>query len=591
MTSMENVSQTLQDMRLEAKEYHNQQIGAISKRLDVQAGSLDLNTSQQVLDAIRSLTFKIADQQSWPRTSTIQIAAHLDPETRSCSIDHSGTSCGDQGRIKRIEDELSDQKQQLQLLTGKFGELQLSGSQPQENGNIIEQDVQETIQHSIQALFGFFRTRTDALFLKLWIILPVVQHVFRNLQAPRLFVSLTIGESIVFEDVLGRVVHLPYKDFRHYTVFIERLRCEFEGKPGKNEVLMNQFHIFRHGQCDQFLTQENWNVGIRPGSRIAMSIVLDIHYGGEDKCPRCKATETNLGTNGILQWYAPAIMSESMLIMRSTACGLNWALQKLDPPYTSSRRLYSEEATSDLPLPQNIRNMEENEQYSSSAPLPDSSGGSSHSVDNKDIEKFRMVHVEKRDPSAYMDATSSIASYLETIGFTLKGSFPWKPSYKGITVKSALMEAMQNVPSYMLEHDGLMYIFWCKSSSKILKIGTTRNVTRLFAECTRCCGPAYRYDRKLYSGEEMRLPFAHIVETLVHIELSDYHLHVECWKHRIKHFGHFYVSKSHAMRVIQKWKRWILQDPYMRNADGQWVLKPPFKAQVAEMCRPLAMEN
>lgn len=89
----------------------------------------------------------------------------------------------------------------------------------------------------------------------------------------------------------------------------------------------------------------------------------------------------------------------------------------------------------------------------------------------------------------------------------------------------------------------------------------------------------------------MAVPCAHFVLKLVHTELTDYQLHFKCKKHSVTHRGFFYVSKNHAMRVIQKWRQWMLQDPYMRNADGRLELKPPFKAQIAEICRPLAMES
>lgn len=102
-------------------------------------------------------------------------------------------------------------------------QCQSSSSLLEKNSDITLQEVQEANQKSIRLLFGFFRGCADALLLKLWIILPVAQHILRNLQAPRLIASLTMGENITFEDVLGRVVRLPYQHFRHYPVFIARL--------------------------------------------------------------------------------------------------------------------------------------------------------------------------------------------------------------------------------------------------------------------------------------------------------------------------------------------------------------------------------
>lgn len=369
MTSIENVYHTLQDIRLEATNFHNAQIRAMCVSNNTSTGCLDPNFPQQVLDSIQPLNSKLEDILAWSKTNTTP-------------VDHS--------RMEKME-------YQLQLLTEWVVKSQSSGSLSRENGHVTTPDAQETIKHHIQALVDLFRDGVNALFLKLWIILPVVQHIFRNLLAPRLLASLTTGDSIVFEDVLGRVVHLPYLHFRHHSVFIERLRCEFRGTPGENRVLMNQFRIFRQGRCNKFLTKDNWEVAVRPGSKIAMSVLLDSDDSESDKCPRCKTTKSNVGMKELLQWYVSEIMSKSMLITRSTACGLSWALQELDSPNISSHAASIQETTSDLQLARHMPWTEEHESSNPLASLPYPSSVWSYPADDQDIKSFRMIHLRTYD--------------------------------------------------------------------------------------------------------------------------------------------------------------------------------------------------
>ena len=151
------------------------------------------------------------------------------------------------------------------------------------------------------------------------------------------------------------------------------------------------------------------------------------------------------------------------------------------------------------------------------------------------------------------------------------------------------MNVIQKGPG--LKYAQCIYIFSYKGSSKLLRIGVSGNVHTRFNQWERRCGPIYSYDPELYDGSEMRVHFAHYVETLIHTELSDSRLRVNCVKCGVMHMELFYVSKDHAMRVIQKWRHWMLQEPYMRLNDNRWVFKPSFRAQAAEMCQPLAMGN
>jgi hypothetical protein len=124
--------------------------------------------------------------------------------------------------------------------------------------------------------------------------LPVVQHLLRILRAPPLLASIPIADSILFEDVLGRTIHLLYLQFQHHAVFMARLRCEFKGVPGEQRVLLEQFRIFRQKRYNEFLTRDNWESAVGPGSKIAMSILLNSHESEGDACPRCGTIKADI---------------------------------------------------------------------------------------------------------------------------------------------------------------------------------------------------------------------------------------------------------------------------------------------------------
>jgi hypothetical protein len=316
-------------MRLEAANDRNAQMDTIRKCIDIQIGCFNPRRSQQVLHSIELLDAKIEDHFAPSRTSTVQNPAFLSPVLKPHTPVDYGSLCHDQSAMQRVEDQLATQTRLPLLLTERDLRPQPSGSLPEENGNDIIQHAQETIRHSIQVMLSFFRAVVDALLLKLWITLPVVQHILRTLRAPPLLASVPIADSILFEDVLGRIVRLPYLHFQHHAVFMARLRCEFKGVTGEQMVLLEQFRIFRQKRYNEFLTKDKWERAVGPGSKIAMSILLNSHDSEDDTCPRCGTTKADMDAKDLSQWYVSSLMSKLMLIVRSTACGLSWALQSL----------------------------------------------------------------------------------------------------------------------------------------------------------------------------------------------------------------------------------------------------------------------
>jgi hypothetical protein len=99
------------------------------------------------------------------------------------------------------------------------------------------------------------------------------------------------------------------------------------------------------------------------------------------------------------------------------------------------------------------------------------------------------------------------------------------------------------------------------------------------------------FDSQLYTGTEMAVPLVGQVERLIHTELKEYRMLIDCNGCGKTHSEWFCVSKEHVIKVFQKWKDWISREPYMQTDDGRWVLKPSFVNQAKGMCRPLARER
>ncbi|KAH6857418.1 T5orf172 domain-containing protein [Alternaria rosae] len=214
-------------------------------------------------------------------------------------------------------------------------------------------------------------------------------------------------------------------------------------------------------------------------------------------------------------------------------------------------------------------------------------------VDN-DIESFAMVHIQSQNASARF----------------------WQPSgSRNLTVELALRGTIQRAA---MPQQGSILMFWRKDFPQILKIGHTKSigVEERLQTWSRSCKREYASDPQLYKETEMVVPFAYQVERLIHTELKNYRMRIECtgcskpreearaqamesfprmrnWETmgKLYHKEWFCVSKEHAFKVFQKWKAWMLLEPYVQTDHGEWVLKPSFLDHTSEICRPLTIED
>ncbi|CAI9629923.1 unnamed protein product [Alternaria burnsii] len=577
-TTVDNIAQTLQDMRLEAVNDRNTQMDTIRKHIENHMGRFDTGLSQQVLESIKLLDSKVEEHLARSIISTTPNTAMPSPVFRPFIPADPRLSFQDNTAMQRVEDQLAAQTRLLQRLEKRDMNPQSANPLFGIKSNGMIQSAQRTIRQSIQTMLSFFGAGVNALLMKLCIALPVIQHILRTLRVLPLLISIPISDSILFEDALGRIVHLPYVHFRHYAVFMARLRCEFENVPGEQKVLLEQFRIFRRKHFDEFLTKDNWDSAVRPGSKIAMSIQLDSYDDEGVACPRCENIRTDMNTKDLSQ---------------CTVCGLSWTLQKFNLLDMLSNANRVHEATSSTSLQRDTFEVAENVSSSSSTSSPNHLEAALPSRVNEGIESFKMVHIQSQNASAQ----------------------PYQPrGFRDFTVDFALCAMIQqSIPP----RQGSIYMFWREDSPQIVKIGASRRaVEELLRGLNRSCGKEYVYDEELYKGTKMVVPFAPQVERLIFTELKNYRIRIECsgcsksrqeaaaklpgkysrmrntaTTGKVYHRQWFCVSKGHALKVFQKWKAWIMLDPYMENVYGEWVLKPSFLANTSGICRPLTIED
>jgi hypothetical protein len=579
-TTMDNIVQALRDMRLEAANDRNAE-------MDTHMGRVDTSLSQQVLESIKLLDSKIEDHLAWPRARIVLGTAAPNPVSRPFLSAQSGSPHRDESVIQRIENQLAVQTRILQQLTERDPNSRSPDSLPGMNNNGVIRSARDTIRKSFQVLLNFFRANVNALLLELCIALSVIQHAFRTLRALPSLIYIPISDSIMFEDALGRIAHLPYVHFRHYAVFMARLRCDFKNVPGEQKVLLKQFRIFRRKRFDDYLTEDNWDSAVRPGSKIAMSILLDSHGSEGNTCPRCRHLKADVNTEDLSQWYVSSVVRQFVLTGKSTFCGLSWVLQKSNSP----RRLSSPERVLESiwspPVVQNTIEMTEDEPSGSLTSSPDHSEAASTLDDDDDIESFKMVHFQPQDTGADAELSSSISSILERAFPSRNIHRPFH--YRNHTVNEDLMDVLKS-PS--TPKRAYVYFCWHESCSKILRVGySTKDKHGKLWMLRRHCKERFYFDSQLYEGRQMEVPFAGQVRELIKTELRNYCVRMECNGCNVAYHEWFYVSKEHGMKVFQKWKDWISLEPYLQTYDGTWKLKPSFLAQAKEMSQPLAMKE
>lgn len=107
---------------------------------------------------------------------------------------------------------------------------------------------------------------------------------------------LLIGAQIVFEDVFGEEIRLPYREFRHWEKFSNFLTNRFLNQHGEQYVAKGQFCLYDWE--GSHIPREQWQ-RLVPNSKIIMSIIVQV--AERNICGRCFRVE-EAQESGIVKW-------------------------------------------------------------------------------------------------------------------------------------------------------------------------------------------------------------------------------------------------------------------------------------------------
>jgi hypothetical protein len=170
------------------------------------------------------------------------------------------------------------------------------------------------------------------------------------------------------------------------------------------------------------------------------------------------------------------------------------------------------------------------------------------------------------------------------------GFIPYQPKkVQGVTVFSALYEKAVSQLGPADERPGFIYLFWDKAYFGMVKIGHTKDLVKRLEQWNTECKRKHDYHSSTESQVEM--PHVHRVEQLIHTELKECRLRRRCDGCGKLHIEWFEANQVHVVKVMKKWREWILQEPYVQDEEsGAWVLKPEMLDSLEQMCKPLPLD-
>ncbi|KAF2648879.1 DUF1766-domain-containing protein [Lophiostoma macrostomum CBS 122681] len=165
---------------------------------------------------------------------------------------------------------------------------------------------------------------------------------------------------------------------------------------------------------------------------------------------------------------------------------------------------------------------------------------------------------------------------------------------KKLSVSEALRKQVEKPLTKLDQKPGYIYIFWHKGKFGYVKIGRTRDPEERLEQWNRNCKREHEYHA---SGAGLKVPYVARVERLIQIELKEKRRWMSCDECKNtkgqpkKHIEWFEVSDKEAAAVLEKWRAWIVKDPYgpVAGIDG-WELKPEFGETLDDVCRPIQTE-
>ncbi|KAK4494087.1 hypothetical protein PRZ48_014385 [Zasmidium cellare] len=143
------------------------------------------------------------------------------------------------------------------------------------------------IARATQAVLDAIHQRLNEL-LGLFVPFLGLQKFFRTAWTLLRGPSLLLDSNIELEDALGRTMSLPFYHFHIWSHVQAKLELDFEGFPGELWIKQRIFQFDILNQSGRrLLTWEEWDAGIKPGSKVLMAMRLDMTTEASQKCPNC----------------------------------------------------------------------------------------------------------------------------------------------------------------------------------------------------------------------------------------------------------------------------------------------------------------
>lgn len=184
-----------------------------------------------------------------------------------------------------------------------------------------------------------------------------------------------------------------------------------------------------------------------------------------------------------------------------------------------------------------------------------------------------------------LETNTTIASNSKTSRY-LPEFLPYKSScVSDVDIIRDLKELIAKPLSQADLKSGFIYIFWNQGSFGMVKIGRTNDLERRLKEWKRCKSTHF-YHKASQNGELLKVPYVQRIEKLIHAELVNIRKTQACdtCRNTKVHKEWFQISEAKAVEVFQKWRTWILNEPYMKNDESEWVIKPEMLETIPELC-------
>jgi hypothetical protein len=198
----------------------------------------------------------------------------------------------------------------------------------------------------------------------------------------------------------------------------------------------------------------------------------------------------------------------------------------------------------------------------------------------------------KSKPAARPKSVTKLVFKASTAETIVRVSFsscfiPYQPEKtRKLSVSSALYQKAISPLGSKDYGPGLIYLYWDKEYFGMVKIGYTNNLARRLEEWNTKCKHQNAYHSSTES--QVNMPHVHRVEQLIHTGLKENKLRRKCDVCGTMHNEWFKVTEAHVIKVLKKWRQWILQEPYEQDEEsGEWTLRRDMLDSLKHMCEPM----